>query len=479
MQIGIEPKNEVGEGANLKLGLKIALILSILLGSFITLSIALHIKPNSDHATITLYWYGLHQYGWKFLKSWVYNPHDNWLSLLPLHALIYSITPPSIEIIMLSGAVIFVLTVLGCSLIAGSIRAQTAALVAPILLMFPNSICYHFGYIIDPISHNISNLYGIACISCAVLWIKKGNIAALFLLSCFTIVSGISDPWFLSAYGLPILFASIILSIVTKQSLIVVRRCKLLLAAMLVSALLIGTKLFGLFSFLPSMAFSFAHWHIMFYQFNYLIINVGRLFNIVPGYGAMAFASWISLVTFSTLLSILVLSIRRRFLWASPEALLCLLIILCSILMSSLFFCCYANSVPYPSVNADLQQIRYFLNLYFLIILGIAIIANIYWNYFSLKLKLFLLSVVLLYATASISSTAPLVLNDSLNSAENITDNSYSRLVSFLTKNDLRYGYADFGIANIGTVISQNHIQIRPVTIKNLQVNFKGADTIF
>ena len=116
---------------------------------------------------------------------------------------------------------------------------------------------------------------------CLLRWPKDQKIIYVGLILLLLAVGSISDPWMVAAYYLPTLGLCGIL-LLWPPAAIPRRESLKLLLALCVVFLLLGTRVFGVFNFLPRPPSRFADWPVIAHNALFLVKDFGGLLNIVP-----------------------------------------------------------------------------------------------------------------------------------------------------------------------------------------------------
>ncbi len=400
-------------------------------------------RIDSDVTDTLMLWYGFQEHGYNFIKTWVYS-QDNWLlSLFPWHALLFSIFPFTPKLIILTGVWIYLLNVLLCGLIANSIQAKKSALLVPLLLLSAGEFAYTHGYITYSLTHNITNFFGLLSMFFAIRWIQHRHWASLVILFLGTVIGGLSDPWYLPCYGLPILFA-----VIAKKNPTDVY----LLATSILAMAVIKTKAFGFCYFLRSSHFPLANWHQVKISALYFWKNSGWFINFFPAY--FRWSAVASLIILFTLIGFIAIKLKQRFPQALSQRFFFLTIAWSLIILVVSFIL----DAEFAYENSSLDNCRYFLNVFILGILGLTVGIELYWDSFSKWTKLILITAGLLYVISGLSTVAPLWKQPPA-----LTPNQNAGLLAVLTEHGWSYGYADYQNANIITGLSNNTIRVRPI----------------
>ncbi len=397
---------------------------------------------DSDYSDTAMLWWGYQKHGWRFITSWLYT-QDNWLlSLLPWHAVLFSIFSPSPTVVVLSGYFVFLLAVFLCAVIAWVLQAPKTAFVMPLLLLFSNQFAFLAGYIAYPITHNITLVLGLLMVLAAIQWLQHQKLWSLVLMFIAALIGGISDPWLIPCFCFPLIIAIFLLPKKQVHLLIV-------LAVVLV---IIMTNFFGVFYFLKRPAFSTAHPNRIFFQLSYLIKNLGWFFNFF-----FVFKRWTAIASLILVLILSVFVIKRiiqdprltieRRLFFFTWVLSCVLIVLS--------FIFYSHSVEDRN---SLGYNRYFINIYFLTILAIGVGVESYWEEFSNSVKYVFLTLAIVYIANGLYSILPL-----WKERPHIRREWFEDFLQVLRQNQLTYGYANYWQSSIITWLSQNNVLVRSI----------------
>lgn len=414
-------------------------------------------RLDFDSPDTLMLWYGFKQYGFTFLRNFYYT-QDNWLlSLLPIHALLFMFFPFNSWLVVLFGFALWGLSAGLCGLIAYRLRAKKAMFLAPILLLCASQFVYDKAYLVYFITHNISNFWGLVCLFFAILWIQRAYKLDLAVVFGSAVIAGLSDPWFLPAYCLPIIVASILLWKISHNDQIRTRAFNLF-AVIAFSYVAIASKFFGTFYFFPQLFYKFS-----FAQLSHLLLilakNLGFFFNFFPIYNS--WASIISLIILFGLVIFVGVDFRRRQLAIQPESILFFLTGLFSFVMLPLSFILGAHLKAFEA--------RYFINFFVVGILGLSIGLDYLWLYLSKWTKKIIGVLILLYATSAWSTQISL-----WSQMPHLPVSGEEGVLNFLIKNQLTYGYSDFLSATLLTGLSQDAIRVRPIDFSPVTGDING-----
>lgn len=261
---------------------------------------------DSDAFTPAILWKEIVDHGViDAVTQWMYTK-DNWLFLtLPFHCVGFWLFGTGFKVISLSGWMLFVGNAVVTAIIAWQLGARKG-----VLLLFAAMLCFGSymwwgGYIGYPVTHNMTNLYGLLSISLMIQAIKTRCSLCNACLVVILTLGAVSDPWMMAAYNLPIVLTVLSLAFLTPGKL-VDRRQLALAMGLLLSLLLAKTTILGLLSFLPSYGFHLGHWNEFSNNAVWLVKDLGGLMNLIPfkryGNGSNAFiGGMISIVAFAEL----------------------------------------------------------------------------------------------------------------------------------------------------------------------------------
>jgi hypothetical protein len=203
------------------------------------------------------------RHGLAFLTSYEYT-QDNWLlSLVPLAFAQFSIVGVRPFFVVISGWAIFVTcTGLTLWLARGAIGRRLSLALLPFLLLCNENLLGWPDFLGYPITHNISLLWGLVAVLLARNWLVTGRITILIAASLALVIDGISDPWAMPAFVLPMVLGGGIHGLIGVDRTTRIRSAGLAAAAAAACGLCL-TKCAGLLRFLPAEQFQPASWYQM------------------------------------------------------------------------------------------------------------------------------------------------------------------------------------------------------------------------
>jgi len=409
---------------------------------------------SADMCDTVMIWYGVQEYGWKFVKFWIYN-QDNWLfSLFSFHFLLFKFLKPTASVVYWATYIIFLGNLLICGLIAKSLKASYSIGLVPIILLCTGFFAFRHGFLTYPVSHNITNFYGLLSLLFTLYWAKNQRLYWLILIFLASVIGGLSDPWQVPSYIIPISCTALVF-LLFYPHLINQKSSRQLIVSISLAAIAIYTKFFGLFPFLQKTSFHLASPKTIFMHIGISLRDIGWLLNFIPGkFNYTLVAVILSLLIIFSLIGLLIFKIKQN-LPLDSTRITFFLFIAFSLMISLGIFCLYSGSV---GGLPDYDSGRYLLNILFILILGITITAELYWDNLSKLSKSIVMILGLFYATAGITSNFYL-----WKSPINLNSSDYYKLSNFLTTHHLNYGYASYGTANVMTWLSQNKLRVRTV----------------
>ena len=408
--------------------------------------------PDTVHSLIV--WDGISHDGLSWLGDWL-STQDNWLlSLFPFHFGGYLIFGAIPEVAVVGGWIIFALSALLAGVLAWQMGARRAAPLVSLVLLFSGRYVHAGGFASYAAAHNITNLYGLAAMALILHWVEHRGDWKLLVLAWLLIAGGVSDPWMVAAYQLPIALAALAAAISPGLRADAV---KIGLVAAL-SIVAVKTRLFGAMGFLPQMHYELGDWQTIVNNIGWAVRNFGGMFSVVPHTSSAETTAWgpaiISLVLVAVVFATLVANaIRRRESWGTPA--------LAFAGIASLSAGGVVAAYVIGSVPADIASARFLLNDYYLLIVAVGVLLERQWR---------TLPRVVSWSAAGLAVL--FVITGALTSLEVWQrpgfhlDNTRSRqLIDFLRRNELSDGYGPYwgAYANAVTAESGFAIRLRPV----------------
>ncbi len=422
-------------------------------GLFLSLKVVLGMRgadPDTYHSIML--WYGVTEHGLSWVKDWVFT-QDNWLfSLVPIHFFEFWIFGPKLSLVIVTGWMIFVASTIISGLIALELKAKKSFYIIPIVLIFMGFYAHLYGMVSYSTTHNITNLFGIFSIYILIKYIKSKKNNLITLVFFCQILSGLSDPWMIPSYTLPIALVAIILFF--KSNVLQEKKQYIwLFSTMIISILLIKTQFLGLLDFLPKMHFSIGNWEVINLNTIFLIKDLGRLFNIIPIIKTnLVLSGFISLIV---IIILYIISMRLVFIKdISLNKFVFFVFAFFSIGGISLAF--LISDVPATDFSA-----RFLINIPYLAAIIIFVSFEKNWSRISNFLRLFSLITVSLFIISGFLSNVHFLKYPGFS----INQQGLDTVINFLTKNGLNYGYGPYwgSRANAVTGLSNSQIIIRPV----------------
>ncbi len=417
--------------------------------------------PDTVHTLIL--WDGVNREGLPWLRDWVFT-QDNWLlSLAPFHFLGYAVFGAAPEVAVVGGWIIFALSALLAGLIARQLGARRAAPWVTVALLFAGRYVHAGGFASYAASHNITNLYGLAALLLILHWLEHRGHWKLLALAWLLIAGGVSDPWMLPTFQLPILLAAVGAAAI--PHLYGGARADAVKIAVIaaLSILAVKTQLFGALDFLPKVDYQPGTLETAGGNFAWLFRDLGGLLNLVPNFPPSQVTDWgpafFSLICVTALFAALLASaVRRKEVWLQP------LRAFIGIASSSVAGIAAASVIS--SVPADGASARFLLNCLYLAVIMLGVLVEREWDVISQRLRAAAVGVAALFVIAGMVSSLPV-----LNRPGFYLDNAKSRqLIDFLKENNLSEGYGPYwgSYAHAVTAVSGFSIRLLPVVFDHV-----------
>ena len=429
------------------------LTLLFLLGLYSSLKVVLGtfgIEPDTVHSLML--WHGINEHGIAWVKDWIFT-QDNWLfSLVPIHFLEFSLFGANPEFLVVTGWLIFVFSTIAAGFIAKELKAKHSFYIVPVVLLFSGLYAHKYGLASYSTSHNITNLFGLFSILALLKWCRHKHHTALVLLFLLITAGGLSDPWMLPSYTLPIGLVGIAYIFQGASSQDKVAGFFLALA-MAISILLVKTQAFGLLDFLPQMEFSIGNWEAIRSNFTFLVKDLGRLLNIIPGHDS---SEWIR----SNASLIIVFSLYASGIWFAihntvngP--------IRDFFYLTIFSFGGISLALLISSTAATDNSARFLINILYLIAISIAVSLERNWNAIPVILRFISATIAVMFVVTGLLSTQHLLSRPGLY----VKVTRHQALLEYLKEHKLNYGYGAYWgtAANALTALSNSEIKVRPI----------------
>lgn len=358
--------------------------LLVVIGLWLSLSETFKIwYLDSDISAIFLVIEALQQEGWGILKSFHF-PLDNWLGSVILPDLIWSYffgnSPSSI---FMTGVVVFWLT----AIVSGGIVVYVSGVKKGVwatgfILCAPQGVLGGWGYLTYPAAHNVSVLWGFLGLFCALVWIKEKRFIAILGAVFFLSVAGFSDPWVLSAFDLPLICAAVMTCLFKGKENAFLGRKNLywvILNAVVVAIILSKTSFLGIFHIASDNMNYFLKIRFSLKTLPNILGAMACYFNVVPGvnflcvkefilaqrWGALAGlfgAAFFDVIVLFSFLYFAVLHFFRKMSSFDDRKVFLSFFLLFSIMG-------IASSVFVFGLVKDISSSRYFVNIYYCVIM--------------------------------------------------------------------------------------------------------------
>lgn len=438
---------------------------SIIVALYLSLKVILEwMRIDADTSLPLILWHGVHTHGLAWLKDFVFTP-DNWLfSIIPVDFLGFTLLGAKPAVVLLSGWLIFISAAFISGVIAWQLNAKRASFGIPLALLSAGFYAHRCGFVSYPVSHNVTNLFGLVTVSLLLRWMQWQKNRSLFLMLALLAAGAVSDPWMVAAYSLPIILLSMLLLLSSPKTMDRAACVKLFLISVVALAA-VPSGFFGLLNFIPSLRqpFHFPRnhdsWKLLWDNSIFLIKDLGGLLNIVPLHHANYFD--FGLVSIGAIGMLFVINIAEagwKNILASKTRFVFFLFSPISIGGTSLAF---LMGLPFVGGHASDDSARFVLNGLYLIVIGLGVLMDLNWEKSTRMRRIFDMAVVGLFLIAGNVSTAWWWTKPGLTFANKDTEN----LIKFLRRYHLSYGYGVYwgSRANAVTGVSDSEIRIRPV----------------
>jgi hypothetical protein len=170
--------------------------------------VALYFVPDADVANSAVVWHELRERGYLALRQWRPTP-DNWyLSAYPAHFSLFSLFGASPAVMRgIEVAQVLLAAGAGALICHARTRDRACALLVPLFVGLGH-YAYGFAFLAHPLSHNLTNTYGLVCVYLYVVNTRRRELRLDLAIYALAVIAAVSDPWFLPAYYLPLLLAT-------------------------------------------------------------------------------------------------------------------------------------------------------------------------------------------------------------------------------------------------------------------------------
>jgi hypothetical protein len=427
-----------------------------LLGGYLSLKFTFStFGIDSDVSGSAMLWQGFQDQGWSFVHSWRYTP-DNWLFMIvPVHFLLFAIFGPMPWVPVLVGWLYFA----GSAALTGLLTARlsnsrTFGFVAFVLLICLSYSAQRFGFASYAISHNATNFSGLLSLVVLFAWLRSGRLCWMLLWLAITVTAGISDPWLIGSYTLPVLLLSLYRSVVRDLDGVLARsRYRWFSASALLAIFAVKTSAFSLLTFLPRFSFRLVSPSAMFVNAKVTAINAVR---ICFGFGneiGSAISVALLFAVAAIVLGLVFLRLKHKVITSSQFSFL-------FIALTSIGGILLASTITTAAL-ASQDGMRFIINVPYLLVLAVLPSVAAVWT---MTKRLY--QHVAAIAALILAGITCLTLYTQTRTLEfALTDHGASDFVTFAHANGLQFGYGAYwgSNANAVTWVSNGTVVIRPV----------------
>lgn len=470
----------------------LALIFIYLLGLYTSFQMSLRVFPaDPDGMQSLILWEGIQTHGWGWITHWVFIPSD-WL-IFPIffHFLGFLIFGDTPWVPLIAGWLIFVISIFISSLIAYELKTKYAPWIIPILFLFTGTFSYHFGFVSYAVSHNATNLLGLLASWLFLRWIKNPTNVLLALIFLVQLMGGLSDPWMLTAYTIPMAFVTALFFLLSdkaidpKEYFSLKNRYFVFFLVLFLCIFLDETRALGLFNFVLPSKIVFSYPIAIKTKILILTQNIGGFLNFFPD--SPRYLSLFYELSFLIVFILILLSVYYFVLCLKPKLnnefsqkkLSALSSPQCAVywaFLGMIVFSVGITCVAFSIIQLPCEKIivfsprffpwptRYLVNLYFLLILFLIISIERNWKKAPSFLK-YLTPIAGLFLIFSGITSDFNYLKTHFFSMPNIQDSRAQEWIQYLEKQNLNYGYGHYweAAAYPVTLFSHSKIVIRPV----------------
>lgn len=383
-------------------GLSISIALSLIISLTLTNK---YFVADSDTLNSVIVWHEIQLHGLSIMNQWTPTP-DNWyFSVYPIHFLFFSLFGSGSNVIILISFIQVFLCALLSSLLIRNISGNYYSIYLMPALSCLSYFAYETGYVYHPLSHNITNLYGLLCLY-IITTANEKNTTKGIAVAALSLVASISDPWYVVAYGLPFILGSIYIFIKNKKLNITFIYLQVLYLIIFFSHI-VQNKL-GI----PVARFQFVSIDEFWLNLNWYFYGLGGLLNILIHDSKLA-------KTISAILLVLLVCYTVMKNWKANEFFIILMLSIAGV--SSSFIVGYPLKEEYSA--------RFLINICYLIPIILTVTLSCKWE-----------------KSPIIIASAMLILLGSTHLYQREVNHSFSneQLLDFLKDNDLKFGYGAY-----------------------------------
>lgn len=407
--------------------------LSILSSLFLVWITTRYFPVEPDVVNSPLVWRHIVENGLTAIHDW--KPTiDNWyFTVYPVNFLIFSVLgDDGLVALRLATSLFSIGIAIFAMLTMRKYFGYTSGLCALILLSLMPAFSYTYGFVAHPFSHNSTNAFGFLCLLLSASNLKYKNYLFTVFISTIALLAGVSDPWFMASFFIPLLLSYSLVCYwdkkITPHAFMIFISCIIALSNVIQNALDI-----------PPHHFKLVEFSAMVINLKWAILLIGKSLNLFiidnDTTSILSFFAWLIIILFSAFLLIKKMEFNKLYLIA----------------FSLLSIAGIVSSFILSYESPDYISSRFFMNVTcFAIVMCCAGMIT--------RLKVLFYAVAVLFSISSINSYSNIKgpLHDQTDLVKSYVD--------FLKKNDLHYGYGSFWDKSI-TVnwLSGGDVHITPV----------------
>ncbi|XHR27383.1 MAG: hypothetical protein ACFUZC_15720 [Chthoniobacteraceae bacterium] len=440
------PERKVHNGSRRSLVAQIGLLALFAAGLILSLRTTFAVyRLDSDLSQSAMLWFGVQKEGWAFITQWRYTADDWLFSWNLLHFALFRLLGTDPRYVLFSGWLVFVGNALAAGGLAHALGARKSAFILPGLLLFAGAYAHRAGLSAYPMSHSITNLFGLLMALWGIGWVRNRHVSALAALTLCGLLGGISDPWLLAPYVFPLALGALAGGVFGARENR--RAYGALFLSMVAVTAAVKTRGFGLLDFLPVFDFRLADW-------NGIRANADAFWQCLGGLFCGTFpvnpaAAAVALVALGLLGSGAV-----WFLWKERAG--GSLAWLIPVSLGGI-----SAALVLSRVSAGETSGRFLVNWLYLAPVFVAVALEGGWRRVPVGFRAFAVACALAFAATGIATTAPYWRAGNADAA----NAGRVAMEKFLGKNGLNYGYGPYwgSLSNAVTWATGERLVIRPV----------------
>lgn len=449
-------------------------------GVLVSLQIVYRRMYDPDMLHSVLVWQGIQEHGLGWLNEWRFT-QDHWLfSLVPYQASLVQVSGGGMDAIAFSGWLIFFLAAVFSALTARELAGNLAAAIVFTLLMWVNAYGHIEGFASYPVSHNITNLFGLVTLWQLLRWAAKPSWLLGSMICLLQLIAGLSDPWLLPTFTLPMILSLVIVGLLNRHGhrhghAWTIRAWLSLVLGLSITFVLVKTGLWGTLDFVPPMQFLIGPFSTQLANLQALMGNLGGLFSLLPPLEP-AWIYWpevrlqYALPSYLIVGGLFLFTAVRSIIWPTDVKTR----LFTWVAVFSVVGICAAYVIS--SVAGTVSSVRFVINSLYLVTIALVVYASHHWP----QLKRWHKTVIVCLGAMYLITSAVSYIRF-WHSGWEQSDHAVKPLIKTLDEHGLNYGYGQYHGAksNVVTLLTNGRITMRPVAYdqKTGQISFLHPQT--